>query len=415
VRAVSRYAALLALPGARRLLASSLFARTPLGMSSLAILLFVRERTGSFAAAGAAVGGYSLASAALAPVQGSLVDRLGQRRILVPSAIGQAVLLSALVGAGALGAPGVVLVVLAIVAGALLPPFSACSRALWRVVAGDGPLREAAYALDAISQELIWIAGPLLVAGAVTVASPSLAVLLAAAVTAVGGAVFTHAPLSRRYRPRAVGRRLGGALASRGLRTLLASIVLTGAGWGALAVGLPALAVHVGSRGAAGLLLTLQGLGSLAGGLAYGARTWSSPTIVRYRVLLVVVALAALPLVACGALDAAAPLAFTCGLAWAPLMSCQYSLVGATAPAAAVTEAFTWNTAAFVSGIAAGSAIAGVASERAGASAPFLLAAATALAAAAVSVGTRRALAESAPVSAPSPDRHLSVSAETQR
>jgi MFS family permease len=411
---VSRYADLLARPGARRLLAGSLLARTPLGMSSLAILLLVRERSGSFAAAGAAVGGFSLASAAMAPVQGTLVDRLGQTRILVPSALGQAALLTALVGAAEAGARGPVLVALAIAAGALVPPFSACTRALWRVVAGDGPLRESAYAVDAISQELIWIAGPLVVAAAVTLASPALAVLLSASVTAVGGAVFTSAPLSRGYRSAAGGARRGGALASRGLRTMLVSIFATGLGWGALAVGLPALAVHVGSHGAAGLLLTLMGLGSLSGGLAYGARTWTSTTAVRYRALLVGVALAALPLVASDSLATAAPLAFTCGLAWAPLMSCQYSLVGATAPAAAVTEAFTWNTAAFVGGIATGSALAGLASERSGVDAPFVLAAATALVAAAISVGARRGLAES-PDSAPSPDRHLAVSAETPR
>jgi predicted MFS family arabinose efflux permease len=281
-------------------------------------------------------------------------------------------------------------------------------------VAGDGPLREAAYALDAISQELIWIAGPLVVAGAVTAVSPALAVLLSALVTAVGGVVFTSAPLSRRYRSPTAGRRRGGALASRGLRIMLASIFATGLGWGALAVGLPALAVHVGSRGAAGLLLTLMGLGSLSGGLVYGARAWGTSTAVRYRALLVGIALTALPLVASDSLASAAPLAFACGLAWAPLMSCQYSLVGATAPVAAVTEAFTWNTAAFVGGIATGSALAGVASERAGVDAPFLIAAATALAAAAVSVGARRGLVGAAG-SAPSPNQHLGVPAESPR
>src|SRR2546421_645328 len=87
------------MPGSSRRarFAGALSAGLPQGMASLAILLLVRGATHSYAAAGAAVGAYSLASAAVAPIQGRLVDRLGRVRVLAPSAIGQAVLLGVLV------------------------------------------------------------------------------------------------------------------------------------------------------------------------------------------------------------------------------------------------------------------------------------------------------------------------------
>src|SRR6266516_1493184 len=49
---VARYRVLFCVPGFTRLLVSSVLGRMPMGMFSLAILLFVHEKTGSFLAAG---------------------------------------------------------------------------------------------------------------------------------------------------------------------------------------------------------------------------------------------------------------------------------------------------------------------------------------------------------------------------
>ncbi|MGH2831996.1 MAG: MFS transporter, partial [Solirubrobacteraceae bacterium] len=73
----SDYRSLLAVGEVRRLLLSSVLARLPLGICSLAILLFVRAQTGSFLLGGLAIGAYTLLSAAMAPLQGVLIDRLG--------------------------------------------------------------------------------------------------------------------------------------------------------------------------------------------------------------------------------------------------------------------------------------------------------------------------------------------------
>ncbi len=56
---IARYRALFSAPGVGRLLVSSMLGRLPAGMFSLAILLFVHGRTGSFLAAGLAVGAFS--------------------------------------------------------------------------------------------------------------------------------------------------------------------------------------------------------------------------------------------------------------------------------------------------------------------------------------------------------------------
>jgi MFS family permease len=382
------YAAVLSVAGTPRLLASSVLARMPLGMTSLAILLLVRDRTGSFRSAGLVVGVFALSQAAASPVQGALVDRLGQRRTLLPGALAQAAFLVALVFVAHAGAGAAVLALLAAPAGALLPPVGASLRALWPAVAPEGH-REAAYSLDAVTQETIWTLGPLAVGAVVAADSPAAAVLLCATITVVGTATFVTAPLASRAHPPRHARPPGGALASPGLRRLLVTAALMGIGIGAVEVGLPALAFHVGAGGSAGLLLAVWSLGSMVGGLWYGTRRWRGRAEVRYRWLLVAIALVAAPLLAARSMSAAVILGTIAGLGFAPTMACQMGLIGELARPGTVTEAFTWSTAAIGGGIAGGSALAGVLTESAGAVAPFVVGCAAPALAAALAFSSR--------------------------
>src|ERR1700684_471806 len=101
---LERYRSVLSAPGCARVFGTALIGRLPQGMLSLAILLLVRSKTGSYAAAGIAVGAYAFATAAGAPFLGRLVDRFGRRRVLAPSAIAQGVALTGLVLAADAGA-----------------------------------------------------------------------------------------------------------------------------------------------------------------------------------------------------------------------------------------------------------------------------------------------------------------------
>lgn len=387
------YGAVLSVAGAPRLLGSSVLARLPLGMTSLAILLLLREHTGSFAAAGLAVGAFALAGAAAAPAQGTLADRHGQVWVLVPCAVGQSASLVALVLAAQADAATGVLVAMAALAGALVPPVAACLRALWPAVAPDPRRREAAYSLDAVTQETCWTAGPLLVGGIVALLSPEAAVALCATITLLGTLAFVSSPLARRSRPAPTGVAGTRALSSRGLRVLLLSAVLMGVGVGAVEVALPARAIEIGSGRAAGLMLSLWSVGSMIGGLWYGTRTPRHPTEVRYAMLLGAIALSSAPLLLARSVPACLVLSLLSGFGYAPTLSCQMALVARLAPVGAVTEAFTWSSAALVGGIAGGSALAGGLVETLGVTAPFALGCAGAAAAALVAARGRRRLA----------------------
>jgi MFS family permease len=386
---IARYRALLSAPGVGRLLLSSVVGRLPSGMFSLAILLFVHGRTGSFLAAGVAVGAFSLAGALVGPLLGALVDRHGQTPVLLPAAAAQAALLVALVLLAQAGAPVVAVVALTALAGSVLPPIGGCVRALWPEVAPDGEL-ETAYALDATTQETIWTLGPLLVGLVAGFAAPAAAVLLCAALTICGTLYFATSALSRDWRAGARGHARGGALGSPDLRVLLYTVVLAGAVIGAVEVGLPALAVGQGARWSSGPLLALFSLGSMAGGLLYSARRWALPLGRRYSAMLMAMALAVAPLVAVHAIAPVFALSALAGLALAPTISCQFALVGALAPEGTVTEAFTWHRAATIAGMAGGSALAGSLVDSRGVGAAFALGCVSVSAAAALAVLGRR-------------------------
>lgn len=371
------------------MLASALLGRLPQGMSTLAILLLVRGATHSYAAAGVAVGADALASAALAPLQGRLVDRFGRAKVLAPAALAQAVVLIALALAGAGGAPAGVLIPLSGLAGAVMPPIAPSVRALLREVIGDPELRERAYALESVTQELIWIVGPLVVALIVTVVSPEAALIVIAAVGVIGTLLFVRSPLARARAARPPQHERTPALANAQLRALLGPIALTGFGLGATEVGLPSLALHAGTRSATGLLLALWSVGSVLGGLWYGSRKWHSPLAARYRRLLVAAVVLTAPLIIARSIPSGAALSLLSGLSIAPVFSCQYALVGRAVTRGTETEAFTWVTSALVGGLAAGSAAGGAAIGAGGVGAPFALSCLATLFAAVLAVSLR--------------------------
>ena len=84
VRRPVRAAAALA---GRGFLPLGLFARLPLAMLTLGTLTLATSVTGSYAVGGAAAGAVGIGSAVGAPILGWLADRLGQRPVLLISAV----------------------------------------------------------------------------------------------------------------------------------------------------------------------------------------------------------------------------------------------------------------------------------------------------------------------------------------
>jgi MFS family permease len=240
---VKRYLAVLRVPHVSALIAATLLARFPIGINALAIILYLRAERGSFAVAGAVAGALAAGSGVGAPVQGRLVDRFGQRRVLVPLGLVHGTALGLIVASAEAGAPAVVLVACGLLAGFAIPPTSSVLRSMWPTLLRDRPeLIPSAYALDSVLIELIFILGPLLTAVVATLLSPPAALIVSAASVIGGTTMFTALPPSRAMQPEPDRVRPGvlGALASPGVRTLVLTSLPAGVGIGICEVTIPA-------------------------------------------------------------------------------------------------------------------------------------------------------------------------------
>ncbi|MFD0901312.1 MFS transporter [Actinomadura sediminis] len=348
---------------AARLLGGTLLGRLPNGMGMLAVVLHVRADDGGYPLAGTLSALLGLATAAGQPVLGRAMDRYGQGRVLLPaaclSAAGFALL--ALVGAD----PLPLSIAAVVLAGFATPPLEAGLRALWPDVL-DGPEQvDAAYALDAAAQEILFTVGPLLVVAAAALNTES-ALVLTGALGIAGTLVVALSGPSRRWRGEPRAADWAGPLRSPGLRVLLVSLACAGIALGVYAVAVVAYAERHGSDAASGLLLACMAGGALLGGLVYGARRWAGEPHRRLPWLLAALAIGYAPLVLAPAAPAMAVLAFLSGIFLAPVLACSFSLVDRLAPAGTVTEAFAWVVAAVGAGGALGSAVSGFGQDLAG-------------------------------------------------
>lgn len=357
----------------------------------LAIVLMVQRETGSFAQAGAVTAALAISSAIANPVQGRLIDRFGQTRILVPMAIGGAIAISGLVAATLAGAPIGALIAIAAVTGAISSSLLPSMRPLWADLVDHPGQLGIAYAIQAVLTEVLFILGPLAAALLIAVGSPAAAVLAIAAARLAGMLAFASTQASRGWRPERRHRRRAGALASAGMLTLIFGDIPLGAMFGALDVAVPAFAKAEGTAAAAGIALAALAVGSMLGGIVYGARPRRVDGV-RYTALLAIEAVLLVPLAFVGSVAGLAVLMAVAGIVVAPVSTVAFGLLDRVAPAGTATEATSWIITAYQVGLAAGTATAGALVEHSGTRTAFLVACGCAALAAAITLARRRTL-----------------------
>jgi MFS family permease len=357
--------AVLATQHVKAVATASLVARLPRGMASLAIVLLVHAATRSYGVAGAAAGAMAIGDAAISPLQGRLIDRLDQRRVLLPSAAAYLLLFAGLAAAAEAHRPAALLIAVAAACGMAYPPISASMKTLWPVLVGEGPLLQTAYAIESLIQQALFFLGPLLVAALATIGSPAIAVVATGVFAFVGTVGFVGSPASRAWRSAAREASLAGALANGSVRLLVAVTLTQSVVFGALYVAVPAFAARRSSAGAAGLLLAAMNVGALVGGLVGASRPASRGAVGRYVWLSALLAAGVAPLLLARSLATMALLLVVAGLFVAPTAAASYVLVDLVSPRGCRTEAFTWMSTAVAAGGALGSALGGVLVDRA--------------------------------------------------
>lgn len=262
------YILLMKIPGAWRLILSSIPGRLSYGMSGLALFFHVQTITGRVSTAGIAVGLYSGFSAATASIRGHAVDRWGQTKplsILVPGFTlacfalslwakdgNSAMMLSALIGLTA-------------------PPINLSVRPLWKQLAGDEMVRTA-YALDTVVLNTTGLFGPVLGTWTALHFSGMVAMQTTGLLMLLGGLLLLSSSTSRSWEPEAKNPDEPGLFKSAAMRVLAFEGLLIGLGYGLLDVAVPSAATLAGVKDWAAVSLAAISFGGLIGGVIAGSQ-----------------------------------------------------------------------------------------------------------------------------------------------
>ena len=372
-RFLEKYVAFIRQPDVGKLLLVALLSRMPVGMGGFALLMFLRTELGDYARAGTAVGVQLVAIAVAAPVMGRLIDRVGGRTPLLVTGTVQPLAMLAVMWATLAHQPYAVILALAAVSGLFATPITTLTRTAWRHRFQNEDERRTAFALDAVMIEINFTIGPAIIAAILATSTPTTAYATVIGCVVASVFIFTFSPALKYFvRGDAVDRHMLGPLTEpRLLLVFTATFGLTMA-FGVIEVGYPALATSLGIPALAGILLSVNSIGSAMGGAIFGGLHLQMRI---ERQLATTMGLMAIPLVLHAVFlqpSVFAVVAFFCGLCIAPSIASQSVLVSRLAPAKYAAEAFTWSSCFIVSGLGAGMALGGLLVETSGLRSAFV-------------------------------------------
>ncbi|MCQ1949626.1 MFS transporter [Arthrobacter sp. zg-Y859] len=183
-----RYQAIFALAG-KSFFPIAFLARLPLAMLTVGALTLITEVSDSYALGGLAAGGVGVGSAVGAPLLGYLADRIGQRPVLLGTAVLNPVAIGLFLLSAALLDPADApfwMLAAALFMGASCPQVGPMARVRWMAMTARRPQgreMDTALAYEGTADELTFVLGPALVGLLAAAVAPWLPLVLAAVLT----------------------------------------------------------------------------------------------------------------------------------------------------------------------------------------------------------------------------------------
>jgi len=377
-RVVAPYREIFTAPGAWRFSAAGLIGRMPMAMFGLGTVLFISGITGHYGVAGAVSATGSLGYAFVAPQAARVVDRLGQRRVLLPLTAVFAASAVLLVVTVSLHAPSWAWFIPGAVAGATMPSLGSMVRARWSALLTGTAGLHTAFSFESVADEICFVLGPATVTILATELAPSAGIAVAVVLCVLGSLWFaaqrsTEPALASR--PATSQSAPTGRLAAPGLVVMMPAYMCLGAMFVCIDLSTVAFAQHFGHKPLAGFILGTYALGSASGGLFYGARRWRSPLSRRFAITMAVTVAGVATFWAQPDLITLTCVIYLCGLTIAPTLIAGYSIVEAQALPGRLTEATTLLSTGISVGVAAGSTVVGFVLDSHGPRTGYVLAA----------------------------------------
>ena len=353
------YLKVLSVPGASAFSIAGVFARLPISMLGLSIILMISQLYGEYGIAGRVAAVFIAIQAICSPQIAKLVDRHGQARIMRPAIVLHLTGLAIVATAVLLHAPEWLLYLSVAPAAITMGSMGAMVRARWSHILDDPRDVHVAYSLESVFDEVTFIIGPVLATILSTVVFPGAGILVSSLALAIGGFIMlgqkgTEPPPSGRDHSTK-----GSVMASAAMLIVVGIFMLVGAIFGSSDVATVAFTEARGMDGYAGAILACFAAGSLISGLIYGSRNWVQPVDRRFIIGVIALAIGVAPLVLITSVPVLAAVMFIAGFAIAPTLISGNALVQEFVAPGRLTEGLTWVGTALGVGVALGSSAAG--------------------------------------------------------
>lgn len=358
-------------------------ARLPFAMMVVGVLTLVASATGSVALAGLTSGAVGVGVVVAGPFLGDLVDRHGQRRVLLPVGLANGILLALFPVVVLTGMPAPLVLAAAALIGLSAPQAAALSRTRLvgiarRRIGGDRRERTLSRVMsyESAADETAFVIGPVLVGLLAALLAPWAPIAVAAVLSfafVTAFAVHPTAALVDGDGESAPDRAPVRAVLSRSVLVLVAATFGVGLFFGATLTSLTAFAQATGRGEASGLLYGLMGIGSAA--LALTVMLLPSRFALRWRWIAfgaVLVAASAGYAVA-GDLAAVIVALSLMGLGVGPTLVTLFTLAGERSPAGRSATVMTLLASALTLAQAIAAAVTGAIAEATSAQVAMML------------------------------------------
>jgi len=387
------YAQVLRRPGAIRFTAAGFLARMQMSMAGLGSVMLLSVERGSFAVAGTVSAIYALSAALIGPQVSRLIDVFGQSKVLPVQLVVHVPAIAAMIAVALTTDLNWPIYLLALVAGAAQPSVGPLIRARWSAQLHGTSLLRTAFAWESLVDEAVFILGPPLATIVALQIAPSAALVLATTMLVIGTILLLT---QRSTEPKPSGRRTGpkgrSAILLPGVGGISAIFILLGGIFGSFEVTTVAFTREEGVPEAAGLLLALYAVGSLAAGLIFGALALKATLVRQFMIAVAALALVTLPLPFLSTVWLVAIGLFVAGVACSPVLISGMALIERVVPSTRLTESMTWASSGLAVGIATATPLAGVVIDTYGAQTAYWVTSGCAIGAALIAALVFRSL-----------------------
>lgn len=356
-------------------------ARLPFAMMVVGVLTLVTSATGSIALAGLTSAATGVGVVVAGPLIGDLVDRFGQRAVVLPVGLANGILLALFPFVVMSGLPGGIVLLAAVLVGLTAPQAAALSRTRLVGITRDRVSDERrertmsrVMSYESAVDETAFIIGPVLVGILASFVAPWAPIAMAALLSFAFVTAFAVHPTARFTTMDADAVRAP-------LRAVLSGPVLVVVGatfgvglfFGATLTSLTAFAQSVGHGEQSGLLYGLMGIGSAVLALLIMLLPARFPLTLRWLVFSGILTLAAWGYAAAGDLTTVIVVLCLMGLGVGPTLVTLFSLAGERSPEGRSATTMTLVGSALTLAQAIASAVTGALAEATSASVAMLL------------------------------------------